>query len=95
LRSVISTQIPTTRTGFRPAGSLEVNATAPGHPAHLSAGTNKLELHVEPAIAVRIECRLIELVHACHILAMDASERVLDPCLGTPGTPSMLESSGE
>src|SRR5262245_58503280 len=63
-----------------PPGRLhfEVNATAPGHPAHLAAWANKPEFHVEPAIAVRIECSLIKPAHACHVLAVDAREGVHD-----------------
>src|SRR5215831_11021634 len=70
-----------------PSGRLgvEVNATAPGHPAHLAAWANKPELHVEPAIAFRIECSLIKPAHACRILAVDAREGILNPRLADAG----------
>src|SRR5215471_18982940 len=71
---------------------VEVNATAPGHPAHLTPWTNKPELHVEPAIALRIECSLIKSAYACHILAVDAREGVLNPRLADAGE---AEHAGE
>src|SRR5215468_5681844 len=64
---------------------VEVNATAPGHPAHLAAWANKPELHVEPAISLRIECSLIKPAQACHILAVDARECVLNSRLADVG----------
>src|SRR5215475_5830441 len=64
---------------------VEVNATTPGHPANLATWTNKPELHVEPAIALRIECIFIKLAHACHILAVDARESVFNPRMADAG----------
>src|SRR5262245_50444725 len=72
--------------GLAPARlHVEVNATAPGHPAHFAAWAYKPELHVEPAIALRIECSLIKPAHVCHILAVDAREGVLNPRLADAG----------
>src|SRR5262245_27018438 len=64
---------------------VEVNATTPGHPTDLAAWADKPELHVEPAITLRIECSLIKPAHACHILAVDAREGVLNPRLADTG----------
>src|SRR5262249_25974465 len=64
---------------------VEVNATAPGHPADLATWANKAELHVEPAIALRIECSLIKPAYARHILAVDTREGVLNTRLADAG----------
>ena len=82
-RSVVSTQVPTMLTGLRGTELLvEMNAAAPAHPAHLAAGANEPEIHIQPAAARGIE-RLRELfAHARLLVSINSNKSIFEPCLG-------------